>query len=1618
MLKRFRSKRAQQKEPTSDFGKEVSRSSESDITLRPSSELLSVPSAVNSVSHSRSPSPSTSEFGLHIIHQPEHAVLDIIFVHGLGGHSRKTWSKDHDSSFFWPGLWLPSETDIGSARISTFGYNADWRSATKSISNVTDFAKELLFEMRFGKDGSGEDLNLGVNPIIFVVHSMGGLVVKKAYLLGLHDANYQQAVKGVSAIIFLSTPHRGTNLAKILNRVLAASFKSTKYFISDLSKSSSAIEELNEEFRHVAPNLSIWSFYETLATSIGPWKMMVLGKDSSVLGYPAEISRPLQADHHDVCKFSSPVDPNYVAVRNAITSLATQFRDRKSETKTKAPNPTILADEYSDIQDLFCNVPSTETDYDAIRRSWITDTCEWLLDENEFISWLNSSSLNPAVLWYTAPPATGKSVLSTFIIDHLRRKDLPCQYFLFKYSDIAKSMVVNCIKSLAFQLSRSQPEFRRLLASSSRESLGFDSSDPFLIWKRVMEGILLESNLTEPIYWVIDALDECDSPKIFLDCIQSFAHRLPVRILIFSRNTDSISTSFNRLSRSISISRIEKSTGHNQRDIERLAQMELDNMRGSSEFRHQLLQDIMERSEGNFLWVKLVLEEVMGCHTEEKIREVLDDIPSDMTLMFRRMEKHMLQSIRQSDMPLIKALIEWSTCAQRPLSLNELSQALQPEFSGFLDLKRTVQETCGQFVQVDEYDKVTLLHHTTREYFTQSSESEFRIDSQKAHKNLFTRTLSLFEDKDLQWRLLQNQHAMQSSEPFLFYSAVNWPFHLSRSTFSSSESLDALVKVFRGPGVLTWIHVLALLRRLEVVVEASKVLATLVDSVKQCKESTDPIADRSADLELLSEWAVDITKLMGRFASYIVASPGVLYYTIPPVCPPRAIMHKQFHKTANIRVSRLADAGWDDNLCRLYLPSEVQAWRMTCVGKYLAVLDKNGSVYIWDASNYSEISVIHHGEPVVAFAMNGNGGKLCTYGLKRTKLWSTLSGELLSSAANPPRIKARAVVFADNDRKLLMGGDDNAIRHIPCDRFRQGWQLLNRDLLDDRAQIDGAIISSPVDVVFNGDRTQVAVSYRGAPLSVWGLRDGRCINRCKRANSMRIDQRRPWCAVDRFTWNPVTGHILGIYRALSVFKWHPMTDEHVETRWTADEIAASPNGRLFATSCTDGSIRIWDFANFGVIYQLSSDSLVTEIAFSPDSRRFYDIRGGSINTWEPNSLTRFLDIDKHIDGSKIEDQALAAVPKISEKFVEQFEGVAAFSLATDGSSYCVGCEDGSVEHYQRDATQGKRLTRFNNYMPVTHIRWSRDGRLVALADLAGTIQVWKVGQGFEESASSSALPPPRLGDYGNYGNVEEMIFSLDNKYILIASTAERVLVYTTEDGKFVTKSDIAIGRQEKWLCHPNKSDIVLRCSFHHIDAYRWDTLERCWSMAYSENESKKNSEISSGESQALAQMSLEHKTTTKQMVKKALITFDSRYILVYTTEYIHSQGSTNNLNIIPLAALQENSEKGLQHPRPDHLTAPPDVVSHMLMPLGIIQGRRLVFIDRDLWLCSYPLGKSFCSTTGAIYNRFYFIPRNWVTQDSLKQCVLAEDGTLFWPKGDRVVLIECNLDETRMNSAF
>jgi hypothetical protein len=100
--------------------------------------------------------------GLNVIYTPENGhKADIIFIHGLGGSSRMTWSKYKNPELFWPLTFLPLEPDVCLARILSFGYHANFRKAGNVSTAVLDFAKELLYDLKYATDEQGEDLNMG-----------------------------------------------------------------------------------------------------------------------------------------------------------------------------------------------------------------------------------------------------------------------------------------------------------------------------------------------------------------------------------------------------------------------------------------------------------------------------------------------------------------------------------------------------------------------------------------------------------------------------------------------------------------------------------------------------------------------------------------------------------------------------------------------------------------------------------------------------------------------------------------------------------------------------------------------------------------------------------------------------------------------------------------------------------------------------------------------------------------------------------------------------------------------------------------------------------------------------------------------------------------------------------------------------------------------------------------------------------------------------------------------------------------------------------------------------------------------------------------------------------------
>ena len=126
-----------------------------------STQRVRHPSSPSTIEISEPAEDFKGPLGLNLLHAPSEPLIDFIFVHGLGGGSRKTWSKSPNPYHYWPKEWLPRDSDFRHVRIHSFGYAATWGEKKKSILDVNDFARSLLGEIRDDPTIRRDDVRVG-----------------------------------------------------------------------------------------------------------------------------------------------------------------------------------------------------------------------------------------------------------------------------------------------------------------------------------------------------------------------------------------------------------------------------------------------------------------------------------------------------------------------------------------------------------------------------------------------------------------------------------------------------------------------------------------------------------------------------------------------------------------------------------------------------------------------------------------------------------------------------------------------------------------------------------------------------------------------------------------------------------------------------------------------------------------------------------------------------------------------------------------------------------------------------------------------------------------------------------------------------------------------------------------------------------------------------------------------------------------------------------------------------------------------------------------------------------------------------------------------------------------
>ncbi|MBB5856483.1 tetratricopeptide repeat protein [Amycolatopsis umgeniensis] len=251
----------------------------------------------------------------------ENPVLDVVFVHGLDGDSRKSWSAKR-KSVFWP-EWLGR--DVQGLAVWSLGYAAASSRWLGHAMPIQDRAINLLAHL--------ESHGIGQRPLCFVTHSMGGLVVKEMLLHAADGrADYTEFATATRGVVFLATPHTGSDIVTMaVVKALSVIYRKTPA-IGALERNSTHLRQLNTRYRnwavHPTTNIEHKIFYETRPTK----GVQVVDAGSADPGIPGQTPIPVDADHIDICKPSAPNDLVYSQVKRFITGIITALQARPGAT--------------------------------------------------------------------------------------------------------------------------------------------------------------------------------------------------------------------------------------------------------------------------------------------------------------------------------------------------------------------------------------------------------------------------------------------------------------------------------------------------------------------------------------------------------------------------------------------------------------------------------------------------------------------------------------------------------------------------------------------------------------------------------------------------------------------------------------------------------------------------------------------------------------------------------------------------------------------------------------------------------------------------------------------------------------------------------------------------------------------------------------------------------------------------------------------------------------------------------------------------------------------------------------------------------------------------------------
>ncbi|CAI7657657.1 unnamed protein product [Penicillium glandicola] len=465
------------------------------------------------------------------------------------------------------------------------------------------------------------------------------------------------------------------------------------------------------------------------------------------------------------------------------------------------------------------------------------DTCEWLFDEPGFQRWRDDLTTN--VFWYNAPLGSGKTVLSSAVINHLANKGLPTAYYFYSFSDPTLRKAMTGPRALALQLLRiiktGIPDsvvelYQNEMAQHARQihipSVAVD------IVHRILKGCGL-------VYVIVDGLDECVDDQRMREMFTKIVSA-PVygttKWFFTSRNDENIRNMMKQL-KAVTFT---PSPSILSADIKLFLSDGLQSIEGAA---NHIDHYVEEHVEGSFLYSKFLVDTLQGegITCDDDITKAFSEFPKSLTGYYIRTLLKLCER-PEREQELVKRVFRILITTVQPITWNELCNALairtgaKDHLKGNEPREQQIHSLCGSWLLLDSSSnddknnqKIRLGHKTIHDFLTQDSQDllidqsiremeqdnlariqKFFVHSHDAFRQVGRDCLTFLHYKRYEsfataGTILEDENNREHS--FLKYAAAFWFIHLIDERTHSKEDFEKVRQFLESTNLWTCIAV-------------------------------------------------------------------------------------------------------------------------------------------------------------------------------------------------------------------------------------------------------------------------------------------------------------------------------------------------------------------------------------------------------------------------------------------------------------------------------------------------------------------------------------------------------------------------------------------------------------------------------------------------------------------------------------------------------------------------------------------------------------------------------------------------------------------------------------------